>query len=125
MSLVWVIRDLTTILSYHTSAAATNVQGIVVCQVNDSTYSIQCTYLSGRNASGCVYILVSEEERVGNITGTIEGFNSEGGVIGVGDILTYNRILAYDLEDGTVIGTLPLVVPISTISIPPCLDSTG
>ena len=37
-----------------------------------STYSIQCSYIPGSyNASGCTYVLVSVEENVTNLTGTV------------------------------------------------------
>ena len=35
-------------------------------------YFIQCSYLSGSDVSGCVYVLVSGEEGVENVTGFIE-----------------------------------------------------
>ena len=43
-----------------------------MCLVEGSTYSIQCSYIPGNyNASGCTYVLVSVEENVTKLTGTI------------------------------------------------------
>ena len=51
-----------------------------------NNYSIQCSYLNGSDVSGCVYVLVSGEEGVENVTGFIER-DSNGVTIEVANIL--------------------------------------
>ncbi len=67
-------------------------------RVQGNTYSIQCIYPNGSNASGCVYILVSGEEGVQNGTGAIEGGDATR--ILVPDIGCYSEVLAFGLPSG-------------------------
>ena len=70
----------------------TDVQGVVFTRVlKENTFSIQCRYLSGSNVSGCVYILVSREEGVENVTGFIERDSTQE-VVTIG---CYSEVLAY------------------------------
>ena len=73
----------------------TDVQSVVFTRVEENTYSIQCSYLSGSDISGCVYILVSREEGVENVTGFIEK-DSNGVTLEVANIGCYSEVLAYD-----------------------------
>ncbi len=76
--------------------------------VENITYSIQCSYISGSNARGCVFILVSGVEGVANITGIINRTSSEGVRIEVPNIGSYREVLAFDLESDNTTGTLPV-----------------
>ena len=69
----------------------TNVQDIIISKEED-TYFIQCSYLNGSDASGCVYILVSREEGMENVTGFIEREDN----LEVANIGCYREVLAYD-----------------------------
>ena len=69
-----------------------------MCQVNTTHYSIQCSYLSGSDVSGCVYILVSREEGVENVTGFIER-DSNGVTLEVANIGCYSEVLAYAINE--------------------------
>ena len=43
----------------------TDVQGVSLCQLNETSFSIMCIFLTGSTARGCMYTLVStSEERV-------------------------------------------------------------
>ena len=70
----------------------TDVQGVEFTIVGD-IYTIQCSYLSGSDVNGCVYVLVSREEGVENVTGFIER-DSNG--LEVANIGCYSEVLAYD-----------------------------
>ena len=59
-------------------------------------YFIQCSYLSGSDVSGCVYVLVSGEEGVENVTGFIER-DSNGVTLEVANIGCYSEVLAYEV----------------------------
>ena len=72
----------------------------------ETIYSIQCSYINGSNAQGCVYVLVGMV--VGNITGTIERTSSEGDVVAIFNIGCYKEVLAYDWESDNTTGTLPI-----------------
>ena len=71
------------------------MQGVSICQVDTTHYSIQCSYLSGSDVSGCVYVLVSREEGVENVTGFIER-DSNGVTLEVANIGCYSEVLAYE-----------------------------
>ena len=63
--------------------ATGSVQGVSICQITATNYSIQCIYLSGSDVNGCVYTLVG---RTGNRTGYIERGNSEGVIVHLTDV---------------------------------------
>ena len=92
--------------------ATTDVQNVSICQLNTTTYTIQCIYLNGSDSRGCVFILVSREEEVEDITGTIPRSNHNGVAIELSDIMDFNVVLAFDLEEGNAISTVPLSVTI-------------
>jgi hypothetical protein len=89
---------------FHTVTA--DVQDVTICQVNIATYIISCVFLSGSDASGCNYTLMSEE---GSITGSIERSNSEGETIVVAGTAAGSELIlqayAHDLTlDNTTSG---------------------
>ena len=96
------------------------MQSVVFTRVEEDTYSIQCSYLSGSDISGCVYILVSREEGVENVTGFIER-DSNGGTLEVANIGCYGEVLAY--ENTTIDDILP--VRTSIITSDTCPITTG
>ena len=97
----------------------TDVQSVTVSRRNNGTYSIQCSYITGSDARGCVYILVSGVEGVGNITGTIERTNSEGLVIELHNASCYSEVLAYDWERDNTTGSLPIRGQITSLAVVP------
>ena len=85
--------------------------------VENGTYSIQCSYITGSDARGCVYTLVSEVEGVDNITGEIERTNSEGVMVGLPHVGCYGELLVYDREEDGSIGSVPIREDISSDGI--------
>ena len=96
------------------------MQGVSICQVDTTHYSIQCSYLRGSDVSGCVYVLVSREEGVKNVTGFIERDNN-GVTLEVANIDCYSEVLAYDST--TIDDILPVRTRINTSSV--CPITTG
>ena len=94
-------------------SATSDVQSVSICQVDSIQYSIQCGYLNGSDVSGCVYILVSGEEGVENVTGFIER-DSTGVTLEVANIGSYSEVLAYDDS----IESLPITTNISNGTCP-------
>ncbi len=101
----------------------TDVEEVSFRLVENITYSIQCSYISGSIARGCVFILVSGVEGVANITGIINRTSSQGVRIDVSNIGNYREVLAFDLEFDNTTGTLsvrgsiescPFLCPVST-----------
>lgn len=88
------------------------MSNVTICQINSTTFSIQCSYLNGSDASGCVYVLVSGEEGVESVRGTIDRSNSAGEAIQLSSILDFDIVLAFDLEEGNTISTVPISVTI-------------
>ena len=65
-----------------------------MCLVEDSTYSIQCSYIAGsNNTSRCSYVLVSVVEDTRDISGTTDGNSTANKDIP--NIKDYGRILIY------------------------------
>ncbi len=84
------------------------MEEVRLCLVENTTYSIQCIYISGSNSRGCVFILVDGVEGVANITGIINRTSSEGVRIEVPNIDHYREVLAFDLESDNTTDILPL-----------------
>ena len=71
------------------------MQGVSVCLVEGSIYSIQCSYIAGSNSvSGCSYVLLSVVQDTRDIHGIID----ESSTVNkdVPNIEDYGRILVYD-----------------------------
>ena len=77
--------------------ATADIQGISICQVEGNTYSIRCSYLSGSDADGCGYILVSGMGGVDNITGRIEMAEEEEVLMDL-EISSFSELLGFDLD---------------------------
>ncbi len=89
----------------HLCIVTTDVERVSLCLVENTTYSI---HISGSNARGCVFILVSGVEGVANITGIINRTSSQGVRIEVPNIGCYREVLAFDLKSDNTTGTLPV-----------------
>ena len=85
----------------------TDVQSVTANREENNTFSIQCSYITGSDALGCVYTLVSKIEKINNITGIINR-TSLGVLIDIPDAGCYEIILAYDWESDNTTGTLPI-----------------
>ena len=103
----------------------TDVQSVTVSRRNNGTYSIQCSYITGSDAHGCVYILVSEVKGVKNIKGTIERTNSEGLAIELHNASYYGEVLAYDWERDNTTGSLSIRGCITSLAIVVCPTLNG
>ena len=77
-----------------------------MCRREETIYSIQCSYINGSNAQGCIYVLVGMV--MGNITGTIRRTSSERDVVTISNIGYYKEVLVYDWESDNTIGILPI-----------------
>ena len=89
----------------------TDVTNVTLCQLNDTTFLITCTYLSGSTARGCVYTLVSEGMK--NLTGRIErGSSSEI----TADLELYGEVILFDWESDGTNGTTPIRTNLSFTS---------
>ena len=82
------------------SAVTTDVQGVSVCLVEGSTYSIQCNFIAGSKASGCSYVLVCVLEGIGGINGTIDERHTVNEDVPCNN--DYGMILVYD-EDNVLV----------------------
>ena len=91
---------------YHLNiTATTDVQSVTISRDQGDIYSIQCSYVTGSDAIGCVYILVSNKTNVNNFTGTLERTRM---LVEISNIGCYLEVLAYDLERDNTTGTLPI-----------------
>ena len=99
------------------------MQGVVFTRIlEEDAYSIQCSYLSGSDVSGCVYVLVSREEGVENVTGFIER-DSNGVTLEVANIGCYSEVLAYD--DNSINEIIPVRTGINHSEFEACIITTG
>ena len=79
---------------------------VTVCRREETIYSIQCSYINGSNAKGCICVFVNMV--VGNITGIIERTNSEGDLVNISNIGYHKEVLAYDWECNNTTGNLTI-----------------
>ncbi len=98
------------------------MERVSLCLVEDSTYSIQCSYISGSNARGCVFILVGGVEGVANITGIINRTSSDRMLVEL-TFIENIKLLAFDLERDNTTGNLSTSANIN--SIIPCITIKG
>ena len=97
----------------------TDVQGILFTRIHVDIYFIQCSYLSGSDVRGCVYVLVSREEGVENVTGFIER-DINGVTLEVANIGCYGEVIAYDSA------TINEILPVRTsITDEVCIITTS
>ena len=85
----------------------TDVQDVRIIWRNRNTFSIQCSYITGSDARGCVYTLVSGVKGVANITGTVER-NQLDGVVALVNANQYVEVLAYDWESDDSFGNISI-----------------
>ena len=89
-------------------SVTTDVQNVTVstceCHKDGCTVLIRCIYLSGSDARGCVYTLVSGEEGVRNVTGTIERGDT---AKEISLAHPYGQLVVYDLERDGTMGDIP------------------
>ena len=82
-------------------------------------YVIQCSYVEGSDARGCVYSITDG-------VGAIDRNNSEGVTVELVNATGYNEVFAYDWESDGSIGSIPVTVEsTSTIKICPSDTTTG
>ena len=97
----------------------TDVQSVQIDRVvGTSNYSIQCGYVMGSDARGCVYSITGAGvTESGNIT---RADSEEGVIVELADAACYSEVLVYDWESDGSTGTLPIRVDSnSTIEICP------
>ena len=101
----------------------TDVQNVRICRVEDSnSYLIQCGYVTGSDARGCVYVTRGGDV-MGNVTGTIARSNSAGVTVELTGSI-YTDLLAYDWESEDSVSSLPIIVNISDATINACNATT-
>ena len=104
------------IFSYQlnkTSLDTSDVKAVIATVVNDSTVSIQCTFIYGSDAMGCRVVLVSDHSSVGNEAINIyiqrhDQFGS-GRFSLVYPVSCYSEVLASDIEFNNVLSDVKIV----------------
>ena len=104
--------------NYFYIIGTTDVEMVTINKIGENTYSVQCHYIQGSDALGCVYVLVSEvEEFFKNMSGTLlRRSESEGGdtILKVFKVIgCYQEVLVYDLESNHHLGNLLIRVKIN------------
>lgn len=100
--------------------ATSVIQAVFFTREQGDTYSIRCSFLTGGDASGCVYVLLSGEVGVKNITGSIDR-NSSGVSLVVANIGCYSEVLAY----ANTSDALPVIIRESIITEEVCSITGG
>ena len=93
-----------------------DVQGATFCLVGDSSYSIQCNFIAGSDASGCGYVLVGIG--VENITGVIFQTNTEH--VQLEKLSDYSILEVFDVSEESSNHSDELVLFFSLNSAPKC-----
>ena len=92
----------------------TDVQGVSLCQLNETSFSIMCIFLTGSTACGCFYTLVSTSND-GSVTGRVERGNSSEGEA---DLSAYNEVILMDWESDGTNGTTPATLDVNFTTCP-------
>ena len=103
--------DLKTVFFDYT--VTTDVQNISLCQLNETSFSVMCIFLTGSLARGCVYTLSASSEE--NVTGRVErGKSSEG----TADLSAYEEVILMDWESDGMNGTTPVRLDLNYTACP-------
>ena len=81
---------------------------MTLSRMEGTTYIIQCTYITGSDAIGCIYTLLSTVEGVKRDSGFIKRTDSIGELMEISHICWYNELMAHDWERDNTTGTLPI-----------------
>ena len=108
------------------TTVTTDVQYVTAIPVEiDNTVVVQCYFITGSNAQGCMVVLVGEFE---NITQTLNITNScKMEIFNSTDPITFHEVFAYDIESEGSIGTLavPGVIIFNNLSEAAACPSTN
>ena len=91
----------------------TDVQSISLCQLNETSFSVMCIFLTGSLARGCVYTLVSTSEE--RVTGHVERGNS---TEGRADLSAYDEVILMDWESVGEVGATPVRLDLDFTTCP-------
>ena len=95
-------------------SVTTDVQSASLCEINETSFSIMCTFLSGSTARGCFYTLVSTSND-GSVSGRIERGNSNEGEA---DLSAYDEVILIDWESDGTNGTTPVRLDLDYTTCP-------
>ena len=105
----------------------TDVQMIRAIPLKDTNaFMLQCTFIIGSNAQGCMVVLVSGFENItGNITGNLTGASGcNSGFINVTHPPSnYSEVFGFDIESDGSVGSLaiPGVLVMNASTTDPCM----
>ena len=92
----------------------TDVQGVSLCQLNETSFSIMCTFLTGSTARGCFYTLGSTSND-GSVSGRIERGNSSEGTA---DLSAYDEVILLAQDSNGTNGTTPIRLDVNFTTCP-------
>ena len=93
----------------------TDVQGVSLCSIDDTTYAVSCTFLNGSSSRGCTYTLTGGSPDIQDLTGTVERSSVEGETLEIPNLMDYTALLAVDLESDNSSGNVSVAGSISDI----------
>ena len=102
----------------------TDVQGVSLCSIDDTTYAVSCTYLNGSSSRGCTYTLTGGSPDIQDLTGTVERSNDEG-EIQIPNLMDYTGLRVVDLESANSSGNVSITGSISDIQRCPVSGMEG
>ena len=92
----------------------TDVQGVSLCQLNETSFSIMCIFLTGSTARGCFYTVVSTSND-GSVSGCVERGNSSEGAA---DLSAYDEVILLAWDSNGTNGTAPVRLDLDFTTCP-------
>ena len=97
--------------------------------ITERVIEVQCYFITGSDAKGCMVVIVSKLSSVSNITATLIKTNQSDTV--VNELLNisanmdcYHNIFAFDIEANNTISSLAIGGELSSNTTNKCMDGT-
>ena len=103
-------------------AVTGNVQGVSLCSIDDTTYTVSCTYLNGSSSRGCTYTLTGGSPDA-HLTGTVERSNVEGDILEITQLSVFSSLWAVDADSASGDGSVAVNGSLSPDLIKECEDT--
>ena len=102
----------------------TDVQTVVVQEVESGDFNVQCHFISGSDAKGCMVVLIGQFDNhtMKLIRRSVDTLHTKKLELKYRTLSCYHSVVAYDIESDGLIGTLAVPGHLETSTDKQCLS---